>query len=202
MPEPEVFLPLPFSRDRATVVSQVRSTLITSSVRALQTRGAFERYLTLLPKELHATITEVVAGVWVPYALAEAHYTACNQLGYGTHEFAEIGKDVGNRINGTMLSTAVRMAKGAGATPWTIFAQYGRLWDRIFVGGGLMVRRIGPKEAHVEVVGQPLVKIPYFRSAQRAVCLGVIELFCRKAYAFDVPRSTTPTGTTYRFAWV
>jgi hypothetical protein len=202
MPAVEEFLPLPFSRLHPTTVSQVRSTLITSSVRALQTRGDFERYLAVLPGELHGTIKEVVAGVWVPYSLAEAHYSACDHLGYGPREYAEMGKDVGNRINGTLLATAVRMAKGAGATPWTIYAQFGRLWDRIFIGGGVTVRKIGPKEAHVEVVGQPLVGIPYYRGAQRSMFLGIIELFCTKAYAADVGRSVTRTGATYRFAWV
>jgi hypothetical protein len=200
--EVEVFLPLPFSREHATVVSQVRSTLITSSVRALQTRGAFDRYLAALPSELHAPIKEIVAGVWVPFALADAHYTACNQLGYGPREFAEMGKDVGNRINGTVLATFVHMAKGAGANPWSVYSHFGRLWDRIFLGGGLTVRKIGPKEAHVEVVGQPLVRIPYYRAAQRAMFLGIIELFCQKAYASDVSKSASSTGVTYRFAWV
>ena len=130
----------------------------------------------------------MVAGVWMPIAFAEAHYGACDHLGYGPREFAAMGKDVGDRIHGTLLATAVRMARGAGATPWSIYAQFGRLWERIFIGGGLTVKKLGPKEAHVEVVGQPLVAIPYYRAAQRALFLGLIELFCEKAYGFDVCR--------------
>ena len=118
--------------------------------------------------------------MWIPTALAEAHYTACNGLGYAPREFAEMGKDVGDRIHGTMLSTAVRLAKGAGVTPWTIYAQFGRFWERIFIGGGIAVQKLGPKEAHVEVVGQPLVGIHYYRAAQKALFLGLIELLARR----------------------
>jgi hypothetical protein len=201
MREAEDFLPLPMSADRIQPVTQVRSTLITASIRALQTRGDLERYLRALPANLHVTMTQMVAATWVPFSQAEAHYCACNALGYGPNEFAEMGRDVGNRIHGTILATAVKMAKGAGATPWTSFAQFGRLWERTFIGGGIAVRKLGPKEAYVDVVGLGLVSIPYYRSAQRSVFLGLIDLFCTKAYAFDVPRTTTATGTTYRFSW-
>jgi len=146
-------------------------------------------------------MTQMVAATWASYDVAEMHYRACNSLGYGTLEFAEMGRDVGNRIHGTMLATVVKLAKGAGVTPWTSFAQFGRLWERIFVGGGITIRKIGPKEAYVEVVNQGLVAIPYYHSAQRALFLGLLDLFCTKAYAFDVPRSTSSAGTTYRFAW-
>jgi len=202
MPETEEFLPLPTPRDRVLPVSQVRSTLIASSIRALQTRGDFDRYLTLLPEPLRGTIPQIVAGTWLPIRDAYAHYDACNKLGYGPREFAEMGKDVGNRIHGTILSTAVRMAKGAGVTPWTTYAQFGRLWERSFIGGGITVRKIGPKEAHVEVVGQPLVGLAYYHAAQRSTFLGLIELFCQKAYASDVRHGATATSATYRFAWV
>jgi hypothetical protein len=179
----------------------VRSTLLASSVRALQTRGDYERYLTHLPERHHKAISELVAGVWLPFELGEAHYTACNKLGYGAREFAEMGRDVGNRIHGTILATAVRLAKESGVTPWTIYSQFGKLWERIFVGGGLTVRKLGPKEALVEVVGNPLVSIPYYHGAQKALFLGLIDLFCTKAYAADVKRATSSTATTYRFAW-
>ncbi len=201
MPEAEEFLPLLMARERVPPVAQVRSTLIASSMRALQTRGDFDRYRKLLPEKLRGTLPQVVAGTWLPIGEAYAHYEACNQLGYGPREFAEMGKDVGNRIHGTLLSTAVRMAKGAGVTPWTIYAQFGRLWERTFIGGAITVRKVGPKEAHVEVVGQPLVAIAYYQAAQRATFLGLIELFCQKAYAGDVRSAATSINTTYRFAW-
>jgi hypothetical protein len=194
-------LPLQMPRDRIALVSQVRSTLLTASLRALQLRGDLDRYFTLLPPERHATMKEMVAATWVPLPVADVHYRACNQLGYGPKEFLEMGRDVGHRIHGSVLSTLVMAAKGAGVTPWTAFSHFGRLWERIFVGGGITVRKIAPKEAHVEVVALPLVGIPYYHSAQRALFLGILDLFCTKAYAFDLPRTTSATGTTYRMAW-
>lgn len=197
----EDFLALPLPRERVPLVSQVRSTLLASSVRALQTRGDFERYLLALPAPYHERIEQMVAGVWVPFEVAQAHYLACNALGYGQADFAQMGKDVGQRIHTSVLATVVAMAKNAGVDPWTILGQFRRLWERIMVGGALGVKKLGPKEAYIEVVSCQLVAIPYYRAAQRALFLGLIELFCTKAYASDVPRSLTTTGVTYRFAW-
>jgi hypothetical protein len=180
----------------------VRGTLLASSVRALQTRGDFERYLRVLPTRYHETMTLMVAAQWVPYEVGEAHYRACNALGFGPRDFEAMGRDVGHRINDTVLSTFVKLAKGSGVSPWTSLSNFGRLWGRIFVGGALGVRKLGPKEALVEVVGQGLVSIPYYHAAQRVLFLALLELFCTKAYGYDVPRADTPTGATYRFSWV
>ena len=65
MPEVTEYLPLSLPRDRIQLVAQVRSTLLTASVRSLQTRGDFERYLAVLPVSHHGTMTQMVAATWV-----------------------------------------------------------------------------------------------------------------------------------------
>ena len=201
MRETEEFLALPMPRERVPPITQVRSTLLTSSTRALQTRGDFERYLRALDPSLHDRIKHMVAGVWVPYPIAESHYRACNSLDYGQGDFAEMGREVGNLIHASILAPIVGLAKNAGVTPWTILAQYRRLWERIMVGGAVGVRKAGPKEAYVDVVNCQLVAIPYYRAAQRALFLGLLELFCTKVYGSELAGTQTQNGITYRFAW-
>ena len=197
----EDHLPLPGPRERIATVSEVRTTLLTSSVRALQTRGDFERYLEHLPREHHETITQMVAAMRIPFpdrrcALPRVRSARLRDEGVrrdGARRRAAHPRDGG--------LDAREARQGAGVTPWTSFANFGRLWERIFVGGAITVKKAGPKEAIVEVIGIPLVAIPYYHSAQRTLFLSLDRRLLHEGVPADVPRSTTSTSTQYRFAW-
>src|SRR5205823_14563872 len=113
---------------------------------------------------------------------------ACEQLGLTTDEQIGMGSSVGERAQGSVLSTAVRAARGAGVTPWTIFPHFQRLWVRGAKGGAVSVTKLGPKDARTEFVGCELFDIDYFRNAFRGVLLGIMTLFCQKAYAHETPK--------------
>ena len=49
-----------------TPTTQVRSTWITSSLRAMRERDLLDRYYAVLPQELHDEIRGLVAGRWLP----------------------------------------------------------------------------------------------------------------------------------------
>lgn len=134
--------------------------------------------------------------------LAREHYLACESLGLTLEEQAGIGHDVGNRIQGTFLGVLVRAAKSSGVTPWAVLMQVGRLWDRTFQGGGgpLLVKS-GPKEGRVELVGLPLMTVPYFRHAYRGAFTAGLELFCEKVYVVEVNARDGNTGV-YKISWV
>lgn len=132
---PEVIVPLSAPRERLPAVSQVRGTLLLSSLRSIRARGLIDRYMTALPVTRHATMQEMVAGTWIPMDVAVAHYETCERLGLSARDQVEIGREVGASVQGTLLGTLVKMAKGAGATPWAIFTQYQKLWDRLLLGG-------------------------------------------------------------------
>jgi hypothetical protein len=199
MPAEEVIVDFADARERPA--SQVRSTLVTTSIQAIRAHGRFDDYAKLLPAELRATILTVVAGVWLPINVAEGHYSACNELGLSPQEQFAIGQEVGHRVQGTMLGLLVRTAKQAGLTPWTGLGQSTKLYERLFQGGSVRVVKLGPKEARVEMVNNRLFAFSYFRNAFRGlVCAGAM-LFCEKAYAHELPRLTGPTTMGVRVSW-
>jgi hypothetical protein len=99
------------------------------------------------------------------------------------------------------LSLFVRLAKSAGVTPWTAYAQVQKLWERIWIGGSMAVFKLGPKEARIEVAGWTSAGVPYCRIAFRGVMHGVTEAFCNKVYVHEVSRLCNATELAYRIAW-
>jgi hypothetical protein len=197
----ETILALPSARQQVPLASQFRSTWLASSIRAIRDRHLLDTYLRHLPAQHHAPILESVAGVWLPIEVAMAHYEACDRLGIGPNELIEIGLDTARQVHHTILHTAVRLAKGAGVTPWTILPQVGRLWERIWVGGGVGVTKMGPKDARIEIAGWPCARYGYIRLALRGVILGIVELFCAKAFTREMTRLCTPTSLAYTVSW-
>jgi hypothetical protein len=198
----EVIVPFREPPQKLGVATRVRTTLLVSSLQSLRKRGLQERYLELLPTEHHAIVRSMIAGQWVAMSVAEAHYDACEALHIDRREVNAIGREVGDRIEGTFLATMVRMAGSVGATPWTALSQIERLYERLFAGGGgTCVQKLGPKDAEVHFVGVPICRIPYFRGAMLGVFEIGAELFCTRAYAKEVPDAATPNGAVLRLAW-
>jgi hypothetical protein len=197
----EILVPLSAPRERLPPVTQFRSTLLTTSLKAIRDRGHGDRYLQILPPQHHDAVRACIAGVWLPIDLGLAHYAACNALGLSSEEQMAIGREVGLKIQGTFLGTVVKLAKAAGVTPWLCLTQYQRLWDRLLVGGGVVLTKLGPKEARLECLGAELARIPYFRTAFRGLNESSCELFCSKAYVVEIKSLCTPTSLGYRIAW-
>jgi hypothetical protein len=184
-------VPLPLPRDRIALPTRVRSTLVASSHRALSARGLFDRYEKGLEPPWKSVVLETVAGTWLPLEAGMAHYRACDALGLSMVDQLAIGREVGDRIHGTFLGTMIRTAKNAGVTPWAAFPYTLKLYERIFDGGACAVEKMGPKDARMEVVANPMVAITYFRNAMRGVWQSGIELFARKAYVTEIARSAS-----------
>ena len=201
MAKPELIVPFPEALRTAPVTTAIRSTTVIMSRRGIQERGYFEDYKRNISAESEAALEHAVAGVWLPIELALAHYDACDALGLSSREQFEIGKEVGLKIQGTFLGTMVKLAKAAGVTPWLCLGQYQRLYDRLFVGGGVIVTKVGPKEARVEGLQLPLSRIPYFRTAFRGLNEASCELFCRKAYVEEIRKLCTPISIGFRVSW-
>jgi hypothetical protein len=200
--EGEVFLPLPAPRNKLAPTSQFRSTWIVSSQNALKQRGLFDRYLDLLPPNHRDTLAVAIVGGWMPIEVAVAHYRACEELALPAGDQLEIGRAVSRYLDNTLLSTAVRLARTSGATMWTPLSQLHRLWDRMFVGGGVCVYKVGPKEARIEFHECTLAPIGYFRTGLRGVLLGVGEHFSQRLYVNEIPRVSSGTSVVFRGSWV
>jgi hypothetical protein len=194
----------PFPADAvATVVTEFKSTLLVSSILNLRERGHFDRYQALLPQKDRETVLSAVAGIWLPIEIGLSHYTAVNSLGLTYAENADAGAAIGRKIQATLLGTVARLAQTSGVTPWTVLAQFQRLFERIFRGGGgTRVVKLGPKEARIDIVGLPLAALPQFRAGFQGMIKSGGELFCTRTYVTEVPKLCTNTTIGYRCAWV
>jgi len=195
---PEVVLALPERFDR---VRHIRSTVLLSSYAAIRDRGYDTPYRAALPKEHHPALFEAVAGMWIPIEAAVAHYEACAALGLSHDAQIALGRELGQKIRGTILGTAVRLTKEAGVTPWTVMPQFQRIWNRAYDGGGLYIEKRGPKEAHMEVHKASPADCVYWRTALCGLSVGIIELFAGKAYMQETTRKRRPGFASFRLQW-
>lgn len=199
--EGEAFLPFPRPRAAITDGTHFRSTWLTVSQAALRERGYGDAYLAAVDPAYAERLASLVAGVWLPMDVARAHYAAADSLGLSTLELIDIGASATRRANATALSFAVRLARGAGANPWTMLAQVQRVWDRTSKGGAVAVFKLGPKEARIEVVGYPLAYLRYNRITFRGICSALLELFCQRVYIREVARLCDHRSLGFRVSW-
>ena len=200
----EIVLPFPAPFEKLDAVTELRSTLIASSLQSLKARGHLARYSELVAEQHRDTLLHCIAGQWFPISLGFAHYEACDRLGLSLEEQREIGSDVSRRIHETFLGVVVQMAKGVGVTPWTVLVRGNQLWARTLRGGGLQVTRLGPKDAQIEIARLPLLEIPYFRTAAQGIYQVAIGMFATRAHVrYVAAQSRTPGElSTLHVSWV
>jgi hypothetical protein len=198
----ETFLPFRSTPSKLGAASVVRSTLITTSIHSLRDRGLFDRYAAGLDEAHRDALLTAVAGVWLPIDAAVAHYEACEALRLGVAEQLAIAQEVGDRVHGTFLGVMMRMARTAGVTPWSALALSGKLYERLFSGGGIAVTRKGPKDARVDIVGNALCSIEYFRVGLRGVYQAALQLFCQRVTTFELPWRRAAHAMAVRISWV
>ena len=157
-------------------VTQVRGSLIASSLQSLRRLELFDRYISQLPAEYHDQVLYVLAASWVPVDLAMAHYAACDAMQLSEPELHKIGGYVSERIIGTFLGTLIRTtATVVGSS--SVLRHYPRLWDRLLMGGGCSVRMLTPRDARIESRGLPMCKYRYFRVAYAGLLRGAASVF-------------------------
>jgi hypothetical protein len=197
----EIVIAHPALGARTEPVTRVRSTFIAAGIAVLRARDLFGRYADALSDSDRTALVGTVAGSWVTLALAMAHYRACEALQLQHFDAMSIGVEVGGRAHESVLLGVKHLAVAVGVTPWTLIAQYDRLWARSFDGGGFRVLRAGPKDAVIEVQQNPLAASSYFRSTFCGVNLAALNLMTKKAFVRLLP----PTGThsfAVRASWV
>ncbi len=196
------FLPFPAPPSVLGLATHARSTLIATSLQSLRTRGLLERYTRLLQGPHKETVLTAVAGSWISMEAALAHYRTCDALRLDPRVQLAMGMDVGDRVHGTFLGLMVRTARTAGLTPWVALAQSAKLHGRLFSGGGgISVTELGPKDARVDMVGNALCDIDYFRTGMRGVYQAAVQLFCTSVYSVELSRGRAPRSTAMRISW-
>jgi hypothetical protein len=196
------FLPFPAPPVTLGQATEVRSTLLATSLQSIRKHGLLDLYQRHLTGPFKETVLTAVAGSWLPINAAKAHYLACDALRLEPAVQLAIGMEVGDRVNGTFLGFMVRTAKTAGVTPWHALAQATKLYFRVFQGGGgIAIGELGPKEARVELVGNMLYDIDYFRNGCRGFFQAATRLFCNRVYTYDLSRGRNANGMTLRISW-
>lgn len=195
----EIVLPFPAPREELKFPSQVRGTLIASSLRSIRDRGRETDYIAQLPEAWRDLPLRAIAGAWLPLDAAFAHYRACDALGFSSSDQVQIGREVNDRVQRTLLGTLLRAARGAGVTPWVALLNVNKLTDRNYDGGGCCVTRLGPKDARAELAANPIFAVPYFRNATRGFWQAAAELFCTRSYVNELAH--TDSGITLRISW-
>lgn len=192
---------LDYQAPEGPVATHVRSTLLSSSLQTIRELGHFDRYVALMPKDACETILLTLAPTWLPVALADIHYAACEGLGLSADETDLVGQAVATRFMGTFLQTFVRSSRNVGGSPWVPIKQYGRLWSRIWQGGGVFVTELGPKDALIESRGLPLAKYRYFSTAYMGVIRSAGLMFASTVYVRHV-RANNRSSHVCSLSWV
>jgi len=179
----------------------IRSTVIISSRAALEAEGRFAAYESHLAAAPRETLRSAIAGTWLTFDVAVAHYSACEALALATSDQAYMGRKTGTRVNGTLLGTIARLARSAGVTPWTLIDQLPRFWSRGFDGGEIQPERLGPKEARITILEQPLMRFEYFRHGLAGTAESQLTPFCSRAYVRVERFNAQTMATSYRYQW-
>lgn len=159
-------------------VTAVRNVLIQSSLATLRANGYYHRYEQLIaPTVLEQLLASVGPG-WLPIALADAHYAACDSLMLTQDELAKLGTGVGARVQETTLVSSAKRSRPADFDLWSLGDALHRMWARHYQGGSVQVMRAGPCEKLLEMRGFSLTRHRYFRYGM----LMVIAV-CHKAVA-------------------
>lgn len=186
----------------ALPISEVKSTLIVSSMQALRSRGFYDRYVEALAPDVRDRLVGLIPGVWLPIELGLSHYRAVDSLQLENRVIEGIGAEVAERINKSVLSVAVQLSKAVGVTPWNALSLVHRVNDLNWRGGDLGVFKTGAKEAIYEWVGQPCAAIPYFVTSLASYLRALAALFSDKAHARYIPERSSATSASYRLSWV
>jgi hypothetical protein len=197
-PPEEVFVPFP---SPLPLLRHARSTVLVGSIAVLRASPHWEPYVKALDPPSREVLLTSVAAAWIPLPMAAAHYRACDALALTADEQVANGRKTFDRAGGIIFGTVMKMAKEAGVTPWTLLAQFNRFWARSYDGGGVQVKKVGPKEAHVDVVQAPLCESRYFRNAVRGVVLSAVDMFCTKGYMSERQSARPHDAVLYRIQW-
>lgn len=181
-------------------VTAVRSTIVCASLLGLADEGLKAAYLEKLPSEHHAAICALTAGNWMPVELAIEHYRACEQLAVDDEAVERMFRSADARLRGTILSTIAPLATELGVTPWLPLRHYARTWERLFLGGGVRVLRLGAQVAQVEARALPLLRLPYFAKGFRLLHVLAYERFCAQVAVDNYP-GPDAESLLYRVRW-
>ncbi len=183
-------------------ISQVRASILLVSLQALRRQGFIDQYRHTLPEREHGAMFSLAGAGWVPIELAQVHYRTVDALPLGTAERLAIGAYNAERLQRGWLNVLVRLSRDAGVGVWTALRKGGELTAQAWNGGGLEVRKRGPKDAWVAWYEQPLFESEQFTIGFAGMVNALIGLYATKVYVKTETESRTRRSCAFSVAWV
>jgi hypothetical protein len=181
----------------AAPCTNVRSTVLISSIQTLRSSGNYDAYAANVDGAVRERLLAVGAPVWLPIELAVAHYRACDALALPNEDVRRTSAALAP-IHVSGVDVVLRAARAGGASPWTIFSRAPTYWERMYMGGRLVVHQDGPKDARLTVHGQPLADFAYWRAGFAGILGALAEALSTRAYV----QESRPRGvTTFSISW-
>jgi hypothetical protein len=161
--------------------TSVRSTVLVSSIQALRTSGHYDAYAAKVDPSVKGRLVTLGAPAWLPIDLAQAHYRACDALGLPSDEVRRVSASLA-LVHVSGVDVLLRAARAGGVSPWTIFSRAPTYWDRMYMGGRLVVHQDGPKDARLVVHGQSLAELAYWRAGFAGIVSALADSLSTRAY--------------------
>lgn len=178
----------------------MRSTLLCASIQSLRQRGLYDAYLDQLSPADRARAQALTPGQWLPVERAVVHYLACDRVPITAAQRIEIGGDVAQRIQQSLVSVIVRLTREGGVTPWAVVTNAEKLRQRSWQGGGIRVSKVGPKDAVLEWAEQPCVESMHFRLGFGGLLKALGELYARRVFVNEEP-TKDPSTLVVKISW-
>jgi hypothetical protein len=74
--------------------------------------------------------------------------------------------------------------------------------DSEMLGGAITVARTGPKDMKLQILGLPLLRVPFYRNVLRGAMMGLAELFVKRGFIHELSEGASPTSRCFRGQWV
>lgn len=184
------------------VLEAVRGSILFLDWTWLRTHGRYDEYAARVEAPHRDTLVKAATSDWLGVDFLLAHYRALDGMHLTHADAFDVGRLVGQRSHGALLSTILRLAGGLGASPWFALGHSHKMWERSWRGGGIAVFRVGERSARVESVGNPAAISPFHRASfSGAFAVGIASL-CKRCRIDEIGRALTDTSFSLSLDWV
>jgi hypothetical protein len=199
-PEKQLYA-LGFDRRDAPLLHGARGSILHTGWKALAARGLREAYEARLAPEHRSEVLACLSTDWVPFSLLEAHEHAFDQLDLSRDDARLVGVEMSRGVNGVVYATLARLAGQLGASPWLVFGQANKTWQRLYAGGAVAVFKRGERNARIEVWGNPLARYRLHREAFAGALVHVLESYCEEPTLTESIDQRTSTSYAFHARW-
>jgi hypothetical protein len=186
---------------RATEMSAVRGAVIIAGRSVLRRHDHFARYLERLSPADRIVLDAVNAAEWVPMSTVHVHERVLDDMRFDRDEARRIGLEISEIVNGLLYTTVASLAGRIGLSPWLVFGQAQRMWDRSYLGGRMDVSRLAESCAQISVTGDPLACYSLHREALGGALLHVVGRFRKDGRLTAIPARHSATTFAFSIRW-